>query len=202
MTLPAQLKTARMTDDTVGNLIDNKISELELALCDILAISPDVDVDAPVVVYPVGCVVDWLTETPPAGWFECDGSAKSRTTYASLYAVIGTMYGVGDGSTTFNLPDFRGKFRRGWDHAAAVDPDRATRTDRGDGVVGDHVGTKQADGLGEHYHLQNYADIPYAAGGNTGYGLGGTPSGGLFTQNSGGNETRPINVNVMAIIRH
>lgn len=51
--------------------------------------------------------------TAPTGWLLCDGSAVSRTTYATLFAAIGTTYGTGDGSTTFNLPDFRGVFPKG-----------------------------------------------------------------------------------------
>ena len=51
----------------------------------------------------------WTTATPPTGWLLCDASAVSRTTYAALFAVISTTFGVGDGSTTFNLPDFRGR---------------------------------------------------------------------------------------------
>lgn len=47
--------------------------------------------------------------TPPAGWLACDGAAISRTTFADLFAAIGTVWGVGDGSTTFNLPDLRGR---------------------------------------------------------------------------------------------
>lgn len=50
---------------------------------------------------------------PPTGWFFCDGSAVSRTTFAALFAAIGTAYGPGDGSTTFHLPDYRGMFLRG-----------------------------------------------------------------------------------------
>jgi hypothetical protein len=50
---------------------------------------------------------------PPSGWLLCDGSQVSRTTYVSLFGLIGTTYGVGDGITTFNLPDFRGKFPLG-----------------------------------------------------------------------------------------
>ena len=64
-------------------------------------------------------------ETVPDGWLECDGSAVSRTTYADLYAAIGTAWGYGDNATTFNLPDFRGRFPRGWDHGAGVDPNTA-----------------------------------------------------------------------------
>lgn len=48
----------------------------------------------------------WFTDTAPTGWLICDGSAVSRATYADLFAVIGETYGAGDGSTTFNIPDF------------------------------------------------------------------------------------------------
>jgi microcystin-dependent protein len=58
---------------------------------------------------PVGAVSDFAGSSLPAGWFLCDGSAVSRTTYSALYAVIGTTYGIGDGSLTFNLPDCRGR---------------------------------------------------------------------------------------------
>lgn len=51
----------------------------------------------------------WSTATAPSGWLECDGAAVSRTTYAALFAVIGTTFGAGDGSTTFNVPDLRGR---------------------------------------------------------------------------------------------
>jgi len=51
----------------------------------------------------------WGTASAPSGYLECDGSAVSRTTYAALFAVIGTTFGVGDGSTTFNLPNLKGR---------------------------------------------------------------------------------------------
>ena len=54
-----------------------------------------------------GTIVPWSTATAPTGFLKCDGSAVSRTTYADLFAVISTTYGVGDGSTTFNLPDLQ-----------------------------------------------------------------------------------------------
>lgn len=57
---------------------------------------------------PQGTIVMWGAATP-SGWLECDGSAVSRTTYADLFAVLGTTWGAGDGSTTFNLPDMRGR---------------------------------------------------------------------------------------------
>lgn len=62
---------------------------------------------------PVGTLAMWLTATPPTGWLILDGSAVSRTTYALLFALWGTTFGVGDGSTTFNLPDLRQRFPLG-----------------------------------------------------------------------------------------
>jgi microcystin-dependent protein len=63
---------------------------------------------------PPGVIVQYAGVTAPDGWFICDGSAISRTTYADLFAAIGTRYGTGDGSTTFNLPDARGRLIAGY----------------------------------------------------------------------------------------
>lgn len=59
---------------------------------------------------PTGAITAWSTATAPSGYLLCDGSAVSRTTYATLFGVIGTVYGPGDGSTTFNVPDLRQRF--------------------------------------------------------------------------------------------
>lgn len=58
---------------------------------------------------PAGSIIQWGGATAPVNWLLCDGSAVSRTTYASLFAAVGTAYGTGDGTTTFNLPDLRGR---------------------------------------------------------------------------------------------
>jgi microcystin-dependent protein len=63
--------------------------------------------------FPAGTLLDFAGATAPGGWLLCDGSALSRTTYSVLYGVIGTTYGAGDGSTTFNLPDTRGRISVG-----------------------------------------------------------------------------------------
>lgn len=62
---------------------------------------------------PTGAYISWAGATPPAGYLPCNGAAVSRTTYKALFAVIGTLYGAGDGNTTFNLPDCSGKFLQG-----------------------------------------------------------------------------------------
>jgi microcystin-dependent protein len=62
---------------------------------------------------PVGAGMIWYTNTAPANWLICDGSAVSRTQYGALFSVLGTTYGTGNGSTTFNLPDLRQRFPMG-----------------------------------------------------------------------------------------
>lgn len=74
---------------------------------------------------PTGSVYTFAGATVPTGWLKCNGALLSRTTYAALFAVIGTTYGAGDGSTTFALPDLRGEFVRGFDDARGVDTGRA-----------------------------------------------------------------------------
>ena len=74
---------------------------------------------------PAGSVFSFATTTPPSGYLECNGAAVSRSTYATLFSAISTTWGVGDGSSTFNLPDLRGQFVRGWDNSAGVDSGRS-----------------------------------------------------------------------------
>lgn len=63
---------------------------------------------------PSGVIMQYAGSSAPTGYLICNGSAVSRTTYSNLFAVIGTTYGAGDGSTTFNLPDLRGRFPVGY----------------------------------------------------------------------------------------
>lgn len=76
-------------------------------------------------VNPVGTIIFYAKSTVPTGYLKANGAAVSRTTYAALFAVLGTVFGAGDGSTTFNLPDLRGEFVRGWDDARGVDSGRS-----------------------------------------------------------------------------
>lgn len=80
---------------------------------------------APVDPVPSGAVMHFAMSSAPTGWLKANGAAISRTTYASLFAAIGTTFGSGDGSTTFNVPDLRGEFTRGWDNGRGVDSGRA-----------------------------------------------------------------------------
>jgi microcystin-dependent protein len=71
-----------------------------------------------------GTIKDWPSNTIPNGWLECGGQAVSRTTFAALFAVIGVIYGAGNGSTTFNLPDLRGRVTAGKDDMGGLIADR------------------------------------------------------------------------------
>ncbi len=77
---------------------------------------------------PAGSVNYFANSTSPDGYLECNGQDVNRTTYAELFAAIGTLYGVGNGATTFNVPDLRGEFVRGVDNTRGVDPARAIGT--------------------------------------------------------------------------
>ena len=82
----------------------------------------------------VGEVAFFARTTPPSGWLKANGAAVSRTTYAELFAAIGTTFGAGDGRTTFNLPDLRGEFLRGLDDGRSIDRGRRLGTAQGDAI--------------------------------------------------------------------
>lgn len=136
----------------------------------------------------------------PNGWIAADGKTVTRAIYVHLFNAIGTSYGAGNGTTTFTLPDYRGYFLRGADLGASRDPDVGSRSDRGDGSVGDKVGTKQADALRAHNHFIAGGIMygPNAGGGDTVGGASRVGQG--WTENSGGNETRPANISVLYCI--
>ena len=81
---------------------------------------------------PTGSVHMMATTTAPSGYLKCNGAAVSRTTYADLFAIIGTTHGEGNGSSTFNVPDLRGEFVRGWDDSRGVDSGRGFGSSQGD----------------------------------------------------------------------
>ena len=91
--------------------------------------SPYAEVAYNAILYPAGMISPFAgpVENIPTGWMLCDGSAVSRTEYANLYDAIGVCWGVGDGSTTFNLPDLRGIFLRGVSGDSGNDTDADNR---------------------------------------------------------------------------
>lgn len=154
--------------------------------------------------------------TPPDGWIKANGAAVSRTAYAVLFAVIGTTFGEGDGSTTFNLPDMRGEFIRGWDDARGVDAARVFGSAQGDAIrniTGNINPTRLLDLIdGGHGDYQGALV-------KSNHALAGTVTGGLKSIGSGpdssfslsfdaslsvptANENRPRNIALLHCIKY
>jgi microcystin-dependent protein len=117
---------------------------------------------------PTGGLMMWGTGTAPTGWLLCAGAAVSRTTYAALYAVIGTTFGVGDGSTTFNLPNYTNRMPYGTTVGATGGS--------ADAVVVSHTHTATSTVTDPTHFHNTYGN----------YGGGGNPGGSLNINNPGG----------------
>lgn len=135
---------------------------------------------------PPGTIIFHAADTPPTGYLKANGAAISRTTYSALFAALSTTFGAGDGSTTFNLPDLRGEFPRGWDDGRGIDSGRA-------------FGSAQADELKSHGHYRQVLAAPGTGGGTAPYITGG--NNGAYNGLFGGAETRPRNIALLACIK-
>ena len=125
---------------------------------------------------PVGTILAHAANTPPSGFLECNGSNISRSTYATLFSTISTTFGVGDGSSTFALPDLRGQFIRGWANTGSTDASRV-------------FGSTQTDQNKNHTHTTDSTSL---TGGirkiSEGFLVGGSATG-VFTKTSDGNNS-------------
>lgn len=117
-------------DYVAGVDISDGNNEKKFLVSDILALAS--------AAVPSGTVMDYAGSTEPSGWLFCYGQAISRATYAALFAIVGTTYGVGDGSTTFNLPDLRGRVAAGRDDMGGAAASRVTSG--GSGITGTTLG--------------------------------------------------------------
>jgi len=154
---------------------------------------------------PAGAVMPFAMNSAPAGWLAADGALVNRTTYAALFTALGTTYGVGDGSTTFALPDLRGYFVRG-------------SGTNGDGTAAGTFGVKAADQIKAHQHFvfksgnggltalsaDNYPTEQGERGNsNAAYIIAGSASEANFglTSNTGDTETRPKNIALLYCVK-
>jgi len=146
-------------------------------------------------VFVSGEIRTFAMNTCPTGWQEANGNAISRTTYAALFTNIGTTWGSGDGSTTFNVPDFRGYFLRGWSNGSSVDSGRT-------------FASTQLDAFQNHTFNLSVADIV------AGTQLGGSSVAFVVVSGTAGNpvangagaprlgfETRPVNKAVLYCVK-
>ncbi len=168
--LGAQLNQFRLTARSIVVIRSNGVAEWEvISIYNHSAIPP-------------GSVVAYAADpsTLSDGWLLCNGAAISRTTYADLFATIGTTFGAGNGTTTFNIPDLRGEFVRGFDKGRGIDTGRV-------------FGSQQLHNVGNHTHEALFttvagSDGPRLLGTNT------ANEGAVGFTNTGG--TDPISVDV------
>lgn len=172
---------------------------------------------------PASAIMHFPRSTAPTGWLKANGAAVNRITYAALFAVIGTTFGVGDGVLTFNLPDMRGEFLRGWDDGRGIDVGRTLGSAQsGQNLLHSHSGTIAA--VANHNHNNGiYTRLlrpPYVGsltGSDTSYsgteqavGAGDSAdiiaAGGhthtIAIDNDGGSEARPRNIAMLACIKY
>lgn len=140
MRTPAQVRSDIDVDTTDGIALQEQASAPSTAAGEIAVYAKTVsgapfpyvrmESDGPEIQLPVplGMIADFAAATAPAGWLLCYGQNISRTTYAALFGVMGTTFGSGDGSTTFTLPDLRGRVRAGLDTMGGTAANRLTGT--------------------------------------------------------------------------
>ena len=141
---------------------------------------------------PPGVISMYAGATAPDGWLLCDGSAVSRTTYADLFTAIGTTYGAGDGSTTFNVPDVRGRVPVGRSPGGKAEVD----------ALGDNEGVAATSRSISHHHTANQPNSPvvtFSQGGNQGGVV--TVSSGAATSGDSANTDKPAYLVLNFIIR-
>lgn len=152
---------------------------------------------------PPGMVAYFARNTAPSGWLKANGAAVSRTTYAALFAAIGTTFGTGDGSTTFNLPDLRGEFLRGWDDGRGVDAGRGFGSSQGDAIrniTGSLVSALLDSAVGNGAFSNTYPSSQPSGGGTAvNYKMSVTFDASRVVPTA--NENRPRNVALLACIK-
>jgi microcystin-dependent protein len=143
---------------------------------------------------PTATIVPWTSASVPSGFLECAGAAVSRSTYAALFAIIGTTYGAGDGSTTFNVPNLQDNVAIGKSPTKAVGTTGGANTVTPTGNISGNVGGSTANAtlstaqLAPHSHSFPFTGLISPTGGATGISKASNvqnPSPGVSTGNSG-----------------
>lgn len=154
----AKLQNAAVT---ATKLATDSVTTIKILDANVTAAKLAADVTTAFV--PPGIVWSYTGTAAPSGWLLCDGSAISRTTFSALFAITSTTFGVGDGSTTFNIPDIRGRVIAGQDDMGGTSANRLTGL--AGGIDGDVFG---GTGGGEG-HILSVAQMPvHSHGGVTG----------------------------------
>jgi len=142
---------------------------------------------------PAGSVIYHAANTAPTGFLKANGAAVSRTTYSDLFTAIGTTFGAGDGSSTFNVPDLRGEFPRGWDDSRGVDSGRSFGSAQSDQMESHIHGLSSAANFGGSHNRVLVGSGVFSSNNATTTSQGGT---------SNSSENRPRNIALLACIKY
>jgi microcystin-dependent protein len=197
------LSTLTSTCGLLVNLTTSAKTNLVAAINELVSINS----------YNVGEVKYFAMSIAPTGYLKANGAAVSRSAYASLFTAIGTTFGVGDGSTTFNLPDLRGVFPRGWDDGRGYDTGRVFGSYQADDIKAHgHTFTTSSNGDHNHTYSQYNTSVYGSGNGNnqpvnttssTTTGNAGTHTHTGTTDNNGSaTETKVKNVALLACIKY
>ena len=153
-----------------------------------------------------GQVSYFASTTAPTGFLKCNGAAISRAVYSGLFAAIGTTFGAGDGSTTFNLPDLRGEFLRGFDDGRGVDSGRSLGSSQaGQNLSHHHASPTASSSTAGNYEVAISAGTSVSGtvvGGFSTYDYSGGAGAIAYTDYDGGSEARPRNIALLACIKY
>ena len=190
----------------VGDVSGRSVLQYDATFDKWVLLNPATWASAPTV--PVGTVIYVAQNAQPTGYLKANGAAVSRATYAALFAVVGTTFGAGDGATTFNLPDLRGEFLRGWDDGRGVDSGRVFGSAQLDQMQ-QITGTFESQGLATASNTGAFAGSVMQANAWTAAGGSSTRANQSYDFNSAnspgaraGAETRPRNVAMLACIKY
>lgn len=152
-------------------------------------------------IMPSGAIIDFAMNIAPSGYLVCNGSAVSRTAFAALFARIGTLYGNGDGITTFNLPDFRNEFRRGASTARPVGTkEKGTLVAGYDDVGSENISTLPNAGSVD-YGKDSFNPSDYNLTTVSFGAFSGVATSPVDTANAFYGVTRPQNISVLTCIK-
>lgn len=158
--------------------------------------------DLAISIHVAGQIAFFAMQNAPDGWLKANGALISRTNYSQLYSSIGTLFGVGDGITTFQLPDLRGEFVRGLDDGRGVDAARALAVHQDDALKAhEHVvtgppGHTHGTEFGGGSYPVVFSYIPDSINSNAAY------TDIWRTDETGDSETRPRNMAMLACIKY
>lgn len=152
---------------------------------------------------PSGVTLPYAGAAAPSGWLLCNGQAVNRTTYAALFLIIGTTFGAGDGSTTFNVPDLRGRLPLGKDDMGGSSANRVTnaQADVLGGAAGAETHTLTLMEIPTHNHGLKVATNPSGGQNNLWAGAAATDNGSVYQGGGAAHNNMPPYLTLNYIIK-